>query len=343
MKVSIMSLIFILYSFNSFAAILMGNETGNGGDNHLSRYILAKNNSYIIMSKLSPKFIDKHFTNSEIRDVLNLYIKRWPGLIRDMKFEQVPEMLMEFGKEKAAINIPNSNIIKISLAYYLKYSVSESEAIVNVIHESGHKLGIVNHGWLDEIGSILVTNLYTYVLEEKFGSNYLRRMSQHIRLPLDKKFIETAKEYHSKGEGEKLAYTLMDVTKYFLQEGNLYQMFKYMTFYYLNIVDKYFSPWSSWEEKRSFQKEICDKFLDIIINHSMTLPKQDVDQMVKYALAHLRLRGRLYVEDEEAFNELTKKFTITLLSDEEIENKRTTIYAIFKDNIYCVYLFLSDM
>jgi len=343
MKILIMILILCSYSFHSMALTPMGNETGNGGDNHLSRYMLAKNNAFIMLSKLSPRFIDKYFKNSQIRDVLHTNIKQWPVVIKNIQFEQVPEMLMEFGQEKAAISIPSSNIIKISLAYFEKHKVSETEAIVNVIHESGHKLGVSNHGWLDDIGSILVTNLYSYVLEEKFGLNYIRRMPPHIRLPLDKKFINIAKEYHRKGEGEKLAYTLISITKDFLQEGSLYQMFKYMTFFYLNVVDKYFYPWSSWTQERSFQKEILDKFLEIIITHSITLQKKDVDQMIKYALAHLRLRGRLYVENEEAFNELAEKFTITLLSDEDIEKKRTKIYETVIDNIYCDYLYLSQM
>lgn len=309
-------LLSLLYSLGLRA----GHETGNGGDAHLSRYLLAQHIAEVTVRRISPKKIKEIFFDEKLLEIVNENIKEWPGAISKIEFEVSEEMLYEDEKEKAALNIENSNLVKISKAYFEKYKLSLDEVIINVIHESGHKLGIRNHEQLDRIGTVLVHKIFKSSLQENEWRTFLD-LDRSIKSSLDVRLKNVAKEYLRNGEGVYLAKVLYYFTRFNLADSNLAQMFKYMSHYLFGLDIKKYSP-NHPDTYEDFKNKVLKRFSKELALYSREISEERSLRLVKYGMAKLKTNGLLYTENIYDFNLIAKELN-EILRNKNVDMENT--------------------
>lgn len=318
----------LFYSLIAFGADHSGHETGNGGDVHFSRYLSAKQFAEVIMKNVTAAKLKEIFPNTDLYNIVNDNISAWPKTIASLEFVSTDKMLFEDGREKAAISMVNSNQVKISKAYFEKYNLSLEEVIVNVIHESGHKLGITDHNKLDKIGSIFVSKIYKNIAQNDSWLQYLK-MDEDVQNRFDSRLKNVALEYLAKGDGVKLGKFLFVFSNYELQNSNLAQLFRYMGFISLKLdIRKVDSAY--WE----LRGNVVNRFIRELTLFSRTLPQAKCNQLVKYGMAKLKVSGSLYTENMYNFNTLADSLTQILLDrtvsiDTTVENFKEKIKSNF--------------
>ena len=127
----------------------------NGGNLHYPRFQIARDFALNIMEsviKYRHAFI---IDDSRIKTTLFENAENWVEKIKAAVFVPEKEMFEEDGNFKAALNVPGTNKIRISEAYFDRFGVTTQEAVINIIHETGHKLEITDHQLLDDIGHLL--------------------------------------------------------------------------------------------------------------------------------------------------------------------------------------------
>ena len=325
-KKMILILSFLVSSFSTMA----GHETGNGGDTHLSRYLMAQQIAEVMTRKVSREKIKQIFTNQDLYSIVSRSISAWPNVISNLEFISVDTMLFENGKEKVAISVPHSNVVKISKAYFEKYNLSLEEVVVNVIHESGHKLGISDHHKLDTIGSIFVNEIYKYSFQRDSWEKYLN-IESSIQNQFDKRLKNVALEYVRNGEGLELAKVLY----YFAKNSglsNLSEMFKYIAMAkFGENVREYIFKGDYW----AFYNRATDRFIRELILFSKTVSRNEFDSLVKYAMAKLKISGVYYCESISEFDKVADGLTSILLNNNlTIEERIALFKAKLSNNFY---------
>lgn len=312
----------ILISLASSVIVHAGHDTGNGGDSHLSRYLLAQHIAEVTTKRVSPKKLRKIFSNEKLLEVVNKNINKWSLAISKIKFEAVDEMLYENGKEKAALNIENSDQVKISKAYFEKYNLSLEEVIVNVIHEAGHKLGIRKHKQLDEIGSILVNQVYKYSTQKSEWLKYLS-LDKVIKSSLDNRLKKAATEYLLRGEGIYLAKVLYFFTRFNLKSSNFSQMFRYMgeSLFNVNIKTYIINHTDSYSD---FKTKVLKRFSKELALYSRSISEEKSLDLVKYGMAKLKIKELLYTENIYDFNLIAKELN-KILRNKNVDMNNTVV------------------
>jgi hypothetical protein len=296
-----------------------GHETGNGGDTHLSRYLLAQHIAEVTLKRVTIQKLEKIFTEKTTLQTIKDNIAEWPNTISKMKFTIVKEMLYEDGHEKAALNEENSHQVKISNAYFEKYKMGLEEVIVNVIHESGHKLGISDHSELDKIGTVLVNHVYKYTMQDNSWQKYLKG-DKSIQSALDKRLRDVALEYVHKGQGLYLAKFLYLFTKFNLRNSNLSQMFKYLTLANFQIDIKEWFPATDNPSYWDFDDHFYHRMNKELVIFARTLSKEESLSLVKYGMAKLKAYGLFYSENNYEFDKLAEEINAILLNKNEPVN-----------------------
>lgn len=305
--------IILLVSLIGSVMAFAGHETGNGGDSHLSRYLLAKQIAEVITRNPTDTKLKEIFPDVDLYNIVNENISSWPKVINGLEFISVNRMLYEDGREKTALNIPHSDQVQISKAYFEKYNLSLEEVIINVIHESGHKLGITDHNKLDKIGSILVNKIYKYFNQSEAWQSYLILIDSSVQNQFDKRLKAVALEYVMKGDGIYLANALYYFTKGELRNANLAQMFKYMAMATLKVDAtefRYYHP-DYWK----FRQSLVDRFIKELILLSRTITPKQSNSLIKYGMAKLKISGFFYSENMIDFNRLADSLTKTMLDE----------------------------
>ncbi len=309
-------------SLLSSVAVYAGHETGNGGDTHLSRYLLAKQIAEVITRNLTGAKLKEIFPDVDLYNIVNENISSWSKVINGLEFISVNRMLYEDGREKAALNIPHSDQVQISKAYFEKYNLSLEEVIINVIHESGHKVGITDHNKLDRIGSILVDKIYKYFNKSEAWQSYLNLIDSSVQNQFDQRLKAVALEYVMKGDGIYLANALYYIAKGNLRNANLAQLFRYMAIATLKVDAKEFRY--SHPDYWKFRQSVIDRFIKELILFSRTITPKQCNSLVKYGMAKLKISGFFYSENMSDFDRLADRLTKTILDETQSVKTRAT-------------------
>jgi predicted Zn-dependent protease len=320
---------YFIFSFTIQARMDYGHETGNGGDSHISRYLLAQHIAQVTTNRTSEAKVKQLFTDLELEKVTLKYIKKWPQAISELEFEEVDEMLYENNKEKAAIHVDHSSRVLISKAYFEKHTLSLDEVITIVIHEAGHKLGISNHKSLDYIGMTFVNEVFRKDLKSEQWKNYLI-FDRSVKSAFDRKLIAVAYEYLYQGEGANLASTIYYFTRNNLRDSGLSQMFRYLAQYRLGINIKNIIP------EEEFRIKVEDLFAKEFILFCRSLSPEKSLGFVKYGMAKLKKLDRLYTENIYDFDLLAKRIDAIVRADKPIEKSVVEFKEMISKNFFYI-------
>lgn len=287
--------------------------------------------------------------------LLNDYSYRWLEVLKNLEFDLTDEKIeIDYSKWSWSYpgvvikDVPGTNIMKVSKNFR---NFHHSTLVSVIIQESLHKLNFdkddIHASNKYRIGLKLVEELYFYKNIDHvrgYASKHMKRMPYSIRSKFDSAFIEVAKNYRKKGEGLKFAYTLIQITRHYLNNSNLASMFKYlsfMTFY----IDKVINPFETYKEFANYKVELLNKLLNIVIDSSI-LNKEDglnflqMKRIVQYALGHLNFQGHYFIESEKSFDRLVATFTEVIMDKRKSKAKKMDfIHSLIKENFFSSYLY----
>ncbi|MBL6989325.1 MAG: hypothetical protein ISR65_06090 [Bacteriovoracaceae bacterium] len=128
---------------------------GNGADTVLSTFEIAQKlvQEKFVAAAKNPR---AYLLIPEDRKLFEEKSIEWLGKLMTIEFDSVPSIFelddeSKLKKPKAARNM-DGNLVEISKSYYNDHNFTIEQAMVVVIHEAGHKVGITDHDQLDRIG-----------------------------------------------------------------------------------------------------------------------------------------------------------------------------------------------